>query len=199
MEGDAWICSKERSLFAALRGTVKAFAMMKVENQTIRKPKATEMSELKRLIDAASATGALLPRSLVELCEHMRDFFVYIDEDGVGGCCALHIDAPDLAEIRSLALREDLRGRGYGAKLLAACIEEARALGIRRVYALTRIPDFFLKYGFTPIDMHELPHKVFKDCVRCHLFPDCDEAALIFEAYPRRNGAEGAADEGVAP
>ncbi len=158
--------------------------MTKITGQCIRKPLAAEMTEVKNLIDNASSTGALLPRSLPELWEHMRDFFIYRDEDGVGGCCALHIDAADLGEIRSLVLREDLRGQGIGQKLLEACIDEARALGISRVYALTRIPDFFYRFGFGRIDMHELPHKVFKDCVRCHLFPDCDEVALIHDLSP---------------
>ncbi len=139
----------------------------------------TEIADVKRLIDVASKNGAMLPRPVMELYENARDFHVYVDEDGIGGCCALHIDTAELAEIRSLAVREDLRKQGLGATLLSACLDEARKLEIGRVYALTRVPGFFIKNGFGEIDKHELPHKVFNDCIRCPLFPDCDEVAVV--------------------
>jgi len=145
----------------------------------IRSPRVSDVSGIKTLLDKASKNGDLLPRSAMELFESVRDFVVYVDEEGVGGCCALHVEGPDLAEIRSLAVRENLRGRGLGSQLVNACLESARGLGIPRVYALTRSPVFFKKQGFVEIDKQELPHKVFRDCVRCHLFPDCDEVAFI--------------------
>jgi len=147
--------------------------------KTIRKPKLTEMAGIKRLLDAAAAKGLLLQRPIMELYEFARDFYVYVDEQGVGGCCALHIDMVDLAEVRSLAVRPDLQGQGVGVKLLNACLDEARAMDIARVYALTRNQAFFEGQGFALIDKHELPHKVFADCVRCPLFPDCDEVAVV--------------------
>jgi amino-acid N-acetyltransferase len=90
----------------------------------------------------------------------------------------------DLAEIRSVVVREELRSQGVGARLVRACIDEGCALGLPRVYALTRVPSFFVKLGFREIDKHELPHKVFKDCVRCPLFPDCDEVAMVLDLPP---------------
>jgi len=147
--------------------------------ETIRKPKLTEVAGIKKLLDEAAANGAILPRPVMELYETARDFIVYVDGEGVAGCCALHIDAADLAEIRSLVVRPDLRGNRLGARLLEAAVDEARALEIARVYALTRAPEFFAKHGFHRVDKHDLPHKVFQDCVRCHLFPDCDEEAVV--------------------
>ena len=147
--------------------------------RTIRKPRLTEVVEIKRLLDAAAKTGAVLPRPVMELYETLRDFVVYVDEQGMGGCCALHIDTEDLAEIRSLVVRPDIQGQDIGTRLLGACLDEARGLDIGRVFALTRAPAFFLKNGFEEINMRELPHKVFQDCVRCTLFPDCDEVAVI--------------------
>ncbi len=147
--------------------------------QRIRKPKLTEVVGIKKLLDSAAAGGDVLPRPLMELYECVRDFYTYVDDKGIGGCCALHIDMPDLAEVRSLVVRTDLRKNGIGRRLLEACLDEARSLRITRVFALTRVPDFFKRNGFEEIDKHELPHKVFSDCLRCPLFPDCDEVAVI--------------------
>lgn len=146
---------------------------------TIRKPRVSDVAGIKELIDGAVKQGALLPRTTVELYENVRDFHVYVEEGDVCGCCALHIDTGDLAEIRSLVVRESHQRCGIGIALLDACIEEARSLDVGRIYALTRVPEFFAKQGFYEIDKHALPNKVFRDCVRCPMFPDCDETAMM--------------------
>lgn len=146
---------------------------------TIRKPKLTEIVAMKKLLDEAADEGKVLSRRLAEMFENARDFYVYVDEEGVGGLTALHIDLIDLAEVRSLVVRKNLRGAGIGRGLVEAAIDEARRLDIERVYAFTRIPQFFLRLGFATVDRAELPYKAFKDCLQCPLFPDCDETALI--------------------
>jgi amino-acid N-acetyltransferase len=146
---------------------------------TVRKPKLTEVVAMKQLLDAAVVKGNVLPRDLSELYENVRDFYVYVDDEGVGGCAALHIDMAGLAEVRSLVVRESLRGQGIGALLIAALLEEARRLEIARVYALTRVAPFFARNGFHEVDKLELPYQVFKDCMRCRLFPGCDEVAMV--------------------
>lgn len=150
--------------------------------EKVRKPKVTEVEGIKALIDGAVAKGHVLPRELHELFENVRDFYVYVTENGeIGGCVALHIDTIELAEVRSLVVREDLRGRGIGEKLVDAVIREAQDLDIARVYALTRVVPFFTKSGFHVVDKTELPYKVFKDCLRCRLFPGCDEVAVVVD------------------
>jgi amino-acid N-acetyltransferase len=145
----------------------------------VRKPKLTEVVAMKELLDTAAAEGNVLPRELPELYENVRDFYVYVDDKGIGGVVALHIDMVDLAEVRSLVVREDLRGQGIGEQLLDAVLNEARRLDIARVYAFTRVPVFFEKNQFRQIEKDQLPYKVFKDCRRCQLYPDCDEVAVI--------------------
>lgn len=145
---------------------------------------------MKALLDEAAAEGAVLPRALPELYENVRDFIVYADEKGIGGCVALHIDMIDLAEVRSLVVRKDLRGQGVGEMLVNAALEEAQSLDIARVYALTRVENFFLRNGFRIIEREELPYKVFKDCTRCRLFPGCDEVAVVRD-FPRSATASG--------
>lgn len=147
----------------------------------VRKPKLTEVAAIKALLDAAADEGAVLPRALPELYENVRDFYVYVDALGIGGCAALHIDMIDLAEVRSLVVRPDLRGKGVGERLVRAVLDEARGLEIARVYALTRVPGFFLRGGFKEVEKTDLPYKVFKDCIRCRLFPGCDETAVVHD------------------
>ncbi len=134
---------------------------------------------MKELLDGAAADGLVLPRELPELYENVRDFYVYADDSRLGGLVALHIDMVDLAEVRSLVVRKELRGRGVGRRLVEAVVAEAGLLDIARVYALTRLPEFFERNGFRTVDRNELPYKVFKDCIRCPLNAECDEIAVV--------------------
>jgi amino-acid N-acetyltransferase len=150
----------------------------------VRKPTVDEAPGIKALIDQEVQRKRVLPRTLPEVYEAIRDFFVFVDDQGVGGCCALHIDTPDLAEIRSLVVRDDLRGQRLGEKLVLACWQEAQNLGLARIYALTRSPIFFEKLQFRIVDKGELPEKVYKDCLRCHMYPKCDEIAMVRDLRP---------------
>jgi amino-acid N-acetyltransferase len=132
------------------------------------------------MISSYSEQGEMLPKALVEIYEELRDFFVYTDEkDEVIGCCALHLFWEDLAEVRSLAVKESDMGQGLGAALVEACVAEARELGIAKVFTLSGKPAFFEKQGFGEVDRSELPHKIWAACVKCIKFPDCDETALV--------------------
>jgi amino-acid N-acetyltransferase len=147
----------------------------------IRKARLDEIKEIQRLIKLYAPRGGILPRSLSELYDHLRDFFVFIRNRKVIGICALHICWDDLAEIRSLAVQEEDRNKGIGAKLVKACLEESRLLGVKRVFALTYEPEFFERLGFKKVDKTVLPHKIWTDCLKCVKFPDCDETALLKE------------------
>jgi amino-acid N-acetyltransferase len=147
----------------------------------IRKAKLKDAKEIQHLIKLYSTRGEILPRSLSELYDHLRDFFVYIRGRKVVGICALHICWDDLAEIRTLAVQEEDRRRGVGAKLVRACLDESKELGVKKVFALTYRADFFEKQGFQIVDKSVLPHKIWSDCLKCVKFPDCDEIALVKE------------------
>lgn len=123
----------------------------------------------------------MLPRALNEIYESMRDFSVYEENGELIGTVALHINWEDLAELRSLAVKEEYMKKGIGAKLVTSCLKEAKELGIARVFALTYQPEFFKKQGFKEIDKTQLPQKIWTDCLKCYKFPDCNEVALIIE------------------
>lgn len=147
----------------------------------IRKAKLKDVKEIQKLIKLYSSRGEILPRSLIDLYDQLRDFFVYLRNRKVVGICALHICWENLGEIRSLAVHEEVRHRGIGAKLVRACLEEARELGVKKVFALTYQPKFFGRLGFKEVDKTVLPHKIWADCLKCVKFPDCDEIAMVRE------------------
>jgi len=147
----------------------------------IRKAKLKDVKDIQRLIKLYSTRGDILPRSLSELYDHLRDFFVSVRNHKVVGICSLHICWDDLAEIRSLAVQEEARNKGMGGKLVEACLKESEELGAKRVFALTYQPEFFEKMGFKRVDKTVLPHKIWTDCLKCVKFPDCDEVAVVKE------------------
>jgi len=147
----------------------------------IRKAKIKEAGQIHRLLGNYAGKGLLLPRSLSEIYDHIRDFFVMEESPGNGeiiGVCALGICWEDLAEIRSLAVMEAYQGKDCGALLVNRCIEEAISLEVKKVFTLTYVTGFFLKLGFKQIEKSALPHKIWADCFKCPKFPDCDEIAM---------------------
>ena len=150
----------------------------------VRKARASDGPAIQRLLAHFAARGELLHRTLNEVYQHLRDFVVCEADGEIVGVCALWLYWEDLAEVRSLAVHEHYGGRGLGKALVGACLEEAAALGIRRVFALTYRPGFFERLGFEALDKRELPQKIWKDCIRCAKFTCCDEVALIRRIEP---------------
>lgn len=145
----------------------------------IRKAKPKDAVSIHGLINFYAKEGLLLPVSLNNLYDNIRDFWVYERNGQILGCCALHITWEDLAEIRSLAVKREAHGRGIGKKLVLRCLEEAKELELKKVFVLTYQVEFFKKLGFKEIDKTLLPHKVWTDCLNCPKFPTCDETAMI--------------------
>lgn len=150
----------------------------------IRKALIGDIKTIHRILNFYADQGLLLSRALSELYDHLRDYIVLEDEDQghlVCGVCGLSICWEDLAEIRSLAVSKDIHGNGYGFKLVTECIQEAQLIGVKKVFALTYVPNFFMKLGFTEVPKSILPHKIWADCLKCPKFPDCDETAMMLD------------------
>jgi amino-acid N-acetyltransferase len=149
-----------------------------LEERMIRKAILQDARQIHRLLLNYAKDGLVLSRSLMEIFEAIRDFYVFVEGDRVVGAAALNICWEDLAEVRSLVVDESFAGRGIGKHLVEACLYEARTLGIGRVFALTYQQAFFEKLGFSVIEKSELPQKIWGDCIKCAKFPECDEIAL---------------------
>jgi amino-acid N-acetyltransferase len=147
----------------------------------LRKARISDVKPIQKLLTHFATRGDMLSRSLSELYESIRDFYVFEDAGGILGTAALHIVWDDLAEVRSVAVSEEAGRRGIGSQVVRACIDEGRELGLKRLFCLTYKPDFFARFGFRLVDKSELPHKVWGDCVKCVKFPDCDENAMILD------------------
>lgn len=147
----------------------------------IDRARLSDVHRMKAILDVYAEKGELLSRSQLDFFERIRDFLVVREGDDLVGLSALHVLWSDLAEIRSLAVAPERKEEGIGRMLVDQCLDDARDLGIRKVFALTYQPGFFEKMGFRRVDKSELPHKVWKACLDCVKFPDCDEIAMIRE------------------
>ncbi len=145
----------------------------------IRKAKIRDIKQIQELISGFAKQDIMLPRSLNELYENIRDFWVNEEKGRVLGCAALHVSWDDLAEIKSLAVAKSKQGQGLGRDLVMACLAEAQILGSKKIFVLTYKPEFFKKLGFKRIKHEALPHKIWAECINCPKFPNCQEIALL--------------------
>jgi amino-acid N-acetyltransferase len=147
---------------------------------TLRKAIIKDVARIQALVNHYASKETMLGLSLSEIYDQIRDFTVAEGpRRALIGVCALHVIWDDLAEIRSLAVDPKIRRRGVGRALVEHCIEEARALRIPKVFALTYQAEFFRRSGFERVEKAELPHKVWRDCLKCSKFPHCDETAVL--------------------
>jgi amino-acid N-acetyltransferase len=146
----------------------------------IRSATIHDVPAMQAIINSHAELGKMLFKSLAQLYEDIRDFAVYLDDDGrIVGCCALTIIWADLAEVRSLAVESRHMGKGIGRKLVEWSVGEARRLGIRKLMSLTYEQRFFEKLAFEVVPKESLPLKVWSDCVRCPKRDGCDEIAML--------------------
>ena len=157
----------------------------------IRRAKVGDVQQIVSLINSYAEKGEMLYRSQSQVLQQIRNYFVAVSprsdsspdssEDSVLACGSLDITWNDLAELRSLAVREDAQSRGLGTQVVEALMNDAAELGLKHVFALTYKPHFFERLGFKIIDKQLLPHKVWSICIDCLKFPVCDEVAMQIE------------------
>lgn len=146
----------------------------------IRPARVGDVPAIHELIRTFADRKLMIRRSPGELYEAIREFIVAVDDEGkILGCAAVHVFWDDLAELKCLAVAEDAQGLGIGRRLVDASWDAARELELESVFTLTYVPEFFERCGYARIDKAELPHKIWNECVRCPLFPNCTETALI--------------------
>ncbi len=142
--------------------------------------KLTDVKAMQELVLPEVKSGKILFRSDDEISTNIRSYTLAKLNDKLMGFVALHIHAPDLAEIRSLIVSEDARGKGIGQELVKKTLVEGKKLGVKKIFTLTYEQRFFEKLSFNEIPKESLPeHKIWADCIKCKHFPICDEIALI--------------------
>lgn len=151
-----------------------------------RKATMADIPAMHSLIQNYAKEGIMLRRPIMMLYESVRDFVVAVDDQGqIVGCGGLHILWSDLAEIRSLAVHPDCKGQGVGRGVVEYLLEDGQTLGLGRIFALTYQQTFFEKCGFHVVLKETLPQKVWKECVYCDKFNNCDEIAVIKFLVPQ--------------
>ncbi|MDQ6858556.1 MAG: GNAT family N-acetyltransferase [Chloroflexota bacterium] len=145
----------------------------------VRPAVEADVAAVRALIDHFAAEGRMLERTEAFLRANLADFQVAVDGDHLLGCGALAVLTSDLAEVRSLAVAPAAGGQGVGRAIVSACVDRARERGLRRVFALTLVPDFFTKCGFTLTSLGRLPEKSTAECPVCPKRFACDEHAML--------------------
>lgn len=145
----------------------------------VRKAGMRDTAPILALINGYAAKGIMLPRTELEISEHIRDFSVVLSGGRLVGCGALHFYTPVAGEVRSLAVDESAKTHGVGRRLVETLVEEAREYTLDAVFAFTYVPEFFRKVGFQEVERGALPLKAWKDCLRCPKFQCCDEIAVV--------------------
>lgn len=145
-----------------------------------RKATFRDIEPIFQLVSEYATEGVMLARSRNTLYETLRDMIVAEAEDGsIVGVGGLHIIWDRLAEIRTMAVSPQMIRKGIGAEIVRRLLKEGDELGVEKYFTLTYKPGFFQKLGFVTITKEELPHKVWKECIDCPKFPNCDEIAMV--------------------
>ena len=155
--------------------------MAKNNSIKVEKAKISEVPRIHKLVNTFAGRGEMLARPLSEIYENIRDFVVVRKGKRIIGCAALHVMWSDLAEIKSVAVDEELQRQGVGNELVTALLKEAEELGITTVFCLTYKPKFFEKLGLKEVEKMTLPQKIWTECYRCSKFPNCDETAMTIQ------------------
>lgn len=144
----------------------------------------SDVEEIYNLIAGYASQGIMLPKPHNILYETIREFIVAeeISEKKIVGAGALHLTWNELAEVRSMAVHSDYKRHGIGAEIVKKLLEEGKEVGVKKFFTLTYTPSFFQSLGFKTTTKESLPHKIWKECIECPKFPNCDEVALIYFA-----------------
>lgn len=142
-----------------------------------------DVEEIFALIENYASKGIMLPKPHNVLYETIREFAVAVDEETgkVVGTGALHLTWNELAEIRSMAVHPDYARQGIGAEIVKKLLEDGRKVGVKKFFTLTYSPEFFATLGFKIVEKETLPHKIWKECIDCPKFANCDETGMTLE------------------
>ncbi|RXJ87059.1 N-acetyltransferase [Arcobacter sp. CECT 8985] len=146
------------------------------------KPTVSHIAQMQELVKPEVDSGKILLRTEDEMANTIRSYIVVSVDSKIAGFTALHIHSSRLAEVRSLIIGKEFRGMKLGKKLVEACIEEGKKYELAQILSLTYEQGFFESLGFRKIEKENIPeHKIWADCIRCKLFPICEEIAMVYD------------------
>ena len=134
----------------------------------IRPARTSDIKGIRHLIDSYAPQGRLLSKETVTLYESVQEFTVAVEGDKVVGCGALHVLWEDLAEVRTVAVADNLRGKGVGHQILDSIIERAQNIGVKRIFCLTFETKFFGRHGFEVIEGTPVEPEIYKELLRSY-------------------------------
>ncbi|MBQ9487259.1 MAG: N-acetyltransferase [Selenomonadaceae bacterium] len=142
-----------------------------------------DVEEIYSLIAGYASQGLMLPKPHNVLYEALREFVVAVEVDTkkIVGTGALHLTWNELAEVRSMAVHPDYKRQGIGAEIVKRLLVQGRDIGVKNFFTLTYSPEFFESLGFKVTTRESLPHKIWKECIDCPKFANCDEIAMTLD------------------
>jgi len=146
------------------------------------KPNVSDIQNMQKLVIPDVENGNILDRSYHEMATTIRSYTVVKRDEEIIGFIALHIHTIELAEIRSLVVKEEFRQRGVAKELIQKTIEEGKSLHLKRLLVLTYKKELFKFFNFVEIPKESIPEtKIWADCIKCKHFPICDEISLLLD------------------
>ncbi len=149
-----------------------------MEEVIVRNAKLIDASFIESLINSYAIKGLMLPRKREDIIQNIRNYIVAELNQEIVGCASLSFFNEELAEVRSLAVRDDLRGRGIGKKLVLEAEKILKEEGVKKVFVLTYQVEFFKKLGYKIVEKTIFPQKIWRDCMSCSKIMNCDEVAM---------------------
>lgn len=146
----------------------------------VRQARLSDIDSLQSMVAYWAKQGENLPRPRADLIRNILSFAVCVKENVVVGCACLYVYDSGLAEIRSLGVSPQIQRQGQGRAIVEFLLHRAMRMEIKKVFVLTRNPQFFSRVGFTKTTIEALPEKILKDCENCPKRDRCDEVAYEF-------------------
>ena len=125
----------------------------------IRPARSGDIDAVYQLVTEASRMSTVLPQPREVICNRLQSILVSEYGGWVSGCGMLYLFTGDLAEIKSLVVHPDLRGKMIGSRLVHGLLARARSLSVNRVFALTDNVPFFERLGFDRVGKEIFPKK----------------------------------------
>lgn len=159
----------------------RIFSKQEEHHFFVRQATLEDVDPLMKMIDFWAQAGQNLPRKRNDIVRNIQSFAVCVKDGEVVGCACLYVYDSGLAEIRSLGVSPVIQRQGQGRAIVEFLLKRAGRMFIKKVFVLTRSPEFFSRVGFAKTVKEALPEKILKDCENCPKRASCDEIAFIRE------------------